>query len=197
MSSVPQVETKVCARCKQELPVSEFGRHSTRGYQAYCKACSSADGAERRKKAQQQAESEYQTGNVDPLLIRQAQEAVQPIEGKPVIDSRDLAKVFDKDHKHVLDTIRVEAEEEGDINGPNFRLVEYKDTKGEMRPCYHLTYRGFLQVAMGFTGAKARKLRRVVLDPIRTEAEEEGANGLNFQPVEYKEGKTYGQDKRW
>jgi hypothetical protein len=50
---------------------------------------------------------------------------------------------------------------------------------------------------MGFTGAKARKLRRVVLDPIRTEAEEEGANGLNFQPVEYKEGKTYGQDKRW
>jgi Rha family phage regulatory protein len=66
--------------------------------------------------------------------------------------------MFDKQHKHVLDAINdvvSRTDEEGRLN---FEPVEYKDAKGESRPCYLLTRDGFTFTAMGFTGAKARRV---------------------------------------
>ena len=34
------------------------------------------------------------------------------------------------------------------VNGRNFALVEYKDAKGELRPCYQLTKTECLYIAM-------------------------------------------------
>ena len=71
--------------------------------------------------------------------------------------SLDIARVFSKQHKDILETIRNKTrnEETKNFNERNFRLVEYKDAKGEMRPTYQLTKDGFSFIAMGLTGKKA------------------------------------------
>ena len=71
-----------------------------------------------------------------------------------VVSSRKVAEVFEKLHKHVMESIR-ELDCEEEFNESNFRPVEYCDAKGEMRPEYLITRDGFTLLAMGFTGAKA------------------------------------------
>ena len=71
-----------------------------------------------------------------------------------VVSSRKVAEVFEKQHKHVMESIR-ELDCEEEFNESNFRPVEYCDAKGEMRPEYLITRDGFTLLAMGFTGAKA------------------------------------------
>ena len=71
-----------------------------------------------------------------------------------VVSSRKVAEVFEKLHKHVMESIR-ELDCEEEFNESNFRPVEYRDAKGEMRPEYLITRDGFTLLAMGFTGAKA------------------------------------------
>lgn len=71
-----------------------------------------------------------------------------------VTSSRDVAKYFEKSHKNVLQAIdRLECSKE--FNRLNFKPVEYKDAKGEMRRAYWITRSGFSMLAMGFTGKKA------------------------------------------
>lgn len=40
------METKVCGRCKQEKPVTEFYKHNRDGYRARCKPCNREDNKE-------------------------------------------------------------------------------------------------------------------------------------------------------
>lgn len=69
-------------------------------------------------------------------------------DNKAVVSSRKIAEVFEKEHKHVMETIRkLDCNEE--FNQSNFRPVEYKDAKGEMRPEYLITRDGFTLLAMG------------------------------------------------
>lgn len=74
---------------------------------------------------------------------------------RPVVSSRKVAEVFEKEHKFVMRSIR-DLDCDDDFNRCNFEPVEYRDTKGEMRPEYLMTRDGFTLLAMGFTGAKAR-----------------------------------------
>jgi Rha family phage regulatory protein len=69
-----------------------------------------------------------------------------------------VAAIFDKQHKNVLRDIEEIVSRTDEKNRSNFGLVEYKDAKGESRPCYLLTRDGFTFTAMGFTGAKARRV---------------------------------------
>lgn len=73
--------------------------------------------------------------------------------------SLDIARVFEKRHTHILDIIKGFENDEDmrDFNEPNFRLVTYKDLKGEIRPSYKVSRDGFSFVAMGLTGKEARK----------------------------------------
>ena len=71
-----------------------------------------------------------------------------------VVSSRKVAEVFEKLHKHVMESIR-ELNCGEEFNESNFRPVKYRDAKGEMRPEYLITRDGFILLAMGFTGAKA------------------------------------------
>ena len=54
-------------------------------------------------------------------------------------------------HKHLVEKIKKELEvlELLDVKDqPNFRLVEYVDKKGELRPCYSLNRDGIIQISM-------------------------------------------------
>ena len=80
--------------------------------------------------------------------------------GKITVSSRDVARVFEKEHKHVMESIRkIILELSPDFNESNFGLVEYADSKGEKRPAYNLTRDGFTLLVMGYTGTKAMKFK--------------------------------------
>ena len=77
-------------------------------------------------------------------------------ESVPRVSSRTVAEVFGKNHKYVLSKIHeLLAVCPEEFNGPNFRPVEYEDSKGQWRPQYLLTRDAFCLLAMGFTGAEA------------------------------------------
>ncbi len=80
--------------------------------------------------------------------------------------SLDVAKVFGKQHKDILEIIRskIRNKEIQNFNGRNFSPVKYKDAKGEMRPAYQLTKDGFSFIAMGLTGRKADKFKIAFID---------------------------------
>ena len=70
-----------------------------------------------------------------------------------VVSSRDVARVFEKNHQHVLRDIReLGCSEEFRLS--NFGRVEYVDGKGEIRPEFLLSKDGFVLLAMGYTGWK-------------------------------------------
>ncbi|ENY6720721.1 Rha family transcriptional regulator [Campylobacter jejuni] len=77
--------------------------------------------------------------------------------------SLDVAKVFGKNHFHVLrdiENILNDLRKIGTSNDlSNFGLVKYKDKKGELRPAYQISRDGFSLLAMGFTGKKALQFK--------------------------------------
>lgn len=79
-----------------------------------------------------------------------------------VVSSRDVARVFEKEHKNVLRDIRGLGCS-GDFNALNFELVEYKDAKGEIRPEYFMTRDGFVLLVMGYTGDVAMRFKEAYI----------------------------------
>ena len=51
----------------------------------------------------------------------------------------NLAVVTGKQHKNVMQAIRNMEPAWEKVNGLKFQLVEYRERKGELRPCYSLT----------------------------------------------------------
>jgi Rha family phage regulatory protein len=93
--------------------------------------------------------------------------------GTATILSTTVAELFDKQHKHVLEAIRgFETGMENAANGPNFRPVEYQDSKGEMRPAYQMTRDGFFFLTLGFTGKRAEEWRWKVIRAFNAMEEE-------------------------
>ena len=75
--------------------------------------------------------------------------------------SLDIAQVTGKMHKDVLKAIRNMEPAWLKVNGRHFELVEYKDSKGELRPCYSLTKAECLYIATKFSDeARARLVKR-------------------------------------
>jgi Rha family phage regulatory protein len=97
--------------------------------------------------------------------------------------SRDLARVFEKQHGHVMrDIDRIMEEGVEEFNRSNFGVVKYKDGKGEMRRAYRMTRKGFSLVAMGFTGKKAMEFKVAYIEAFENMAE------LIFTRVHSKQG---------
>lgn len=77
-----------------------------------------------------------------------------------VVDSRAVAEMVGKQHKHLLRDISGYMEILRNSNQPNFGPVDffvestYQDSKGETRPCYLLTKKGCDMVANKMTGEK-------------------------------------------
>jgi len=68
--------------------------------------------------------------------------------------SLKIAEVFEKQHNHVLRDIR-KLEKHKDVGPSNFGLAEYVDAQGKGRSYYSISRKGFMLLAMGFTGNKA------------------------------------------
>ena len=72
--------------------------------------------------------------------------------------SLEIAQVTGKMHKHVMEAIRKMEPAWLKVNGSNFRLVNYKDSKGELRPCYSLSKTECLYIATKFNDEARAKL---------------------------------------
>ena len=104
---------------------------------------------------------------------------------EPRISSIEIAGLTGKQHKHVMEAIRKMEPTWEKVNGSNFRLVNYKDSKGELRPCYALTKTETLFIATKFHDeARARlvlrweqlereRMRRTASKQLLLETEEE------------------------
>ena len=73
---------------------------------------------------------------------------------RPVVSSRKVAEVFEKEHRRVMQDIR-ELGCDSDFNAHNFVLISYIDSMNREKPEYLMTRLGFSVLTMGFNGAKA------------------------------------------
>lgn len=75
--------------------------------------------------------------------------------------SLQIAEITGKPHADVMKAIRKMEPAWSKINEGNFSLVEYKDKKGETRPCYSLTKEECLYIATKFNDeARAKLIKR-------------------------------------
>lgn len=75
---------------------------------------------------------------------------------KETMTSLEIAEITGKNHAHVMRDIRALLNQ--GVNESNFGLVNYKDRKGETRPCYELTKKGCLILASGYDALLREKI---------------------------------------
>ena len=85
--------------------------------------------------------------------------------------SLEIAELTGKQHCHVMEAIRKMEPAWVKVNQSKFRLIEYQDKKGELRPCYQLTKTECLYIATKFNDEARAKL------VLRWEELEKGAKG--------------------
>ena len=90
------------------------------------------------------------------LLTRKAAQRGQQEELR--MTSLDIAELCGKPHNDILKAIRKMELAWVKINGGKFSLVEYKDSKGELRPCYSLSKTECLYIATKFKDEMRAKL---------------------------------------
>ena len=79
-----------------------------------------------------------------------------------LVDSRYVAKFFEKRHDDVLKSIRnLDCSEEFRLR--NFAESSYKNEQGKKQPCYCMTRDGFVFLAMGYRGKKAAKFKELYI----------------------------------
>ena len=74
------------------------------------------------------------------------------------MSSLDIAELCGKPHNDILKAIRKMELAWVKVNGGKFSLVEYKDSKGELRPCYSLSKTETLYIATKFKDDMRAKL---------------------------------------
>ena len=83
---------------------------------------------------------------------------MKELERQERMTSIEIAEVTGKQHKNVMKAIRNMEPAWVKINGLHFELVDYRDKKGELRPCYSLTKTECLYVATKFNDEARAKL---------------------------------------
>ena len=94
------------------------------------------------------------------LLAKQLKKMTQIIQINTVqtMTSLEIAELTGKQHKNVMQAIRNMEPAWEKVNGLKFQLVEYRDAKGELRPCYQLTKTECLYIATKFNDEARAKL---------------------------------------
>ena len=114
---------------------------------------------------------------------------VSEYKGIPVVGSRKVAEVFEREHKDVLESIRKITDLKGGLSinfiERNFPLNEYKDSIGRKLPEYYLTRDGFVMLVMGFTGTKAMQFKEAYINKFGEM--EEYINSLSTAKMEFPE----------
>ena len=80
------------------------------------------------------------------------------IENTQTMTSLEIAELTGKNHFDVMRAIRKMEPAWEKVNGCKFALVDYKDAKGELRPCYQLTKTECLYIATKFNDEARAKL---------------------------------------
>lgn len=80
-------------------------------------------------------------------------------DGIVMIDSRDVARIFAKQHKNVLRDIENIRQTQIEFGQLNFEPAKYMDRGKHPRPCYYMTRDGFTFLVMSYTGEKADKFK--------------------------------------
>ena len=95
-------------------------------------------------------------------MLQEYEYGVKEYKGVPVVSSRKIAEVFEKEHKNVLQAIEEQLKSLGnfaaEFSAANFLKKTYRN-RGRQYPEYLLTKDGFAYVVMGFTGEKASKFK--------------------------------------
>ena len=78
------------------------------------------------------------------LSTRKASQREQQL---PHMTSLEIAEICGKQHNHVLRDIRSMEPAWEKVNGSKFGLIEYKDLRGRLKPCYSLTKTECLYIA--------------------------------------------------
>ena len=104
------------------------------------------------------------------VIINNCEVEFEVANGEAFTTSLNVAEVFDKQHKHIL--AKIGEFPQDTFNGSNFRLVEYKDKKGESRPYYKISKDGFVLLAMSFTGERFYKFKVAYINAFNAMAEE-------------------------
>lgn len=81
--------------------------------------------------------------------------------------STDVARYFERPHDYVLKAIRTileNAKNAGLSLVKNYESIKYSDLQGIERPGFRMDRKGFVLLAMGFTGARALKFKNDYID---------------------------------
>lgn len=81
-----------------------------------------------------------------------------------VTDSRNVADVTSKQHKHVMDIIRKMINDRPEIDGSRFRPIYYIDQYGRKQPCYSINRRGIVTLLFKMTGEQSYKFQDAYMD---------------------------------
>jgi phage regulatory protein, rha family len=84
--------------------------------------------------------------------------------GKAVVSSRDIARVFEKEHKHVMRDVRGIIENDPAWGQSNFGHTPYIEPQnGQTYYEYLVTRDGFTLLVMGYTGEKAMQFKKAYI----------------------------------
>lgn len=106
-------------------------------------------------------------------------------QGTPMASSMDVAKVFGKEHKNILQSIENLFENiPQDFTELNFQPSNYKDSTGRELQMYNLTRDAFTLLAMGFTGKKAMKFKIAYIEAFNAMEKALSPKDLQLKPLE-------------
>ena len=112
-----------------------------------------------------------------PEQVELFKKLVSAQDGEVFTTSRQVAELFEKEHRNVLRAIRLlECDEE--FTALNYELTDFIDKNGDSRPEYLISKDGMVFLVMGFTGKKAAQFKLLYIrafnwmaDQIRTSHE--------------------------
>ena len=84
-------------------------------------------------------------------------------DGKAIVSSRDIARVFEKEHRRVLQDIRTIAENDPVWGLHNFVQSYYTNEQNKSQPEYLITRDGFTLLVMGYTGERAMWFKKAYI----------------------------------
>ena len=90
--------------------------------------------------------------------------SLEVVNGHPTTLSVQVAEYFGKRHDNVIRDIRKLIESAPSLGLLNFEESSYKNEQGKKQPCYRMDRKGFVLLAMGFTGEKALQFKIAYID---------------------------------
>jgi len=97
-------------------------------------------------------------------------------------DSLSIAKIFEKEHRHVLDAIK-NCECSDKFRSAEFSADVYLDTYNRQMPKFNLTKKGMAKIVLGFTGKKAAVFQEAYIEKFE-ELENKVSSNVPSSPLE-------------